>query len=160
LSNEEIWLHHLEECRNYIDINKKRPSSKSKDEEIKQLGAWLSTQKKNYDKKIGIMQDAEIYDKWTAFINDIKYSFYFLSNEEKWRYKLQECRNYIDINKKRPSMTSNDNEIKQLGKWLSHQKTNYDKKIGIMQDEAIYDKWTAFTTDPAYAKYFLIKITL
>ena len=154
LSNEELWLHKLQECRNYIDINKKCPSQMSKDNEIKQLGSWLSHQKKNYDKNLQIMKDEEIRKHWIAFITDIKYSFFFLYNEELWLHHLEECRNYIDINKKRPSKTSKDEDIKQLGSWLSNQKKNYDKNINIMKDKEICKHWISFITDPAYIQYF------
>ena len=35
---------------------------------------------------------------------------------------------YIDENKKRPSLSSKNNNEKQLGNWLSHQTTNYKNK--------------------------------
>ena len=38
----------IEEIAKYIDENKKSPSKRDKNVEIKRLGSWISNQKKNY----------------------------------------------------------------------------------------------------------------
>ena len=77
MSNEDIWLNNLKELENYINKNNKRPSSKDENKDIKFLGCWISTQSKNYNKNENIMNNKEIYNKWTEFINDQKYKKYF-----------------------------------------------------------------------------------
>ena len=44
-------------------------------------------------------------------------------------------------------------EIKQLGKWISHQYENYKKNENIMKDENIRKCWKEFTTK--YKQYFV-----
>ena len=61
LSNEEKWITRLKEVKKYIDENDKRPSSKHKNKEIKQLGQWIGTQQTNYKNKKKIMSDEGIY---------------------------------------------------------------------------------------------------
>jgi HJR/Mrr/RecB family endonuclease len=139
----------LEQLKKYIDENNKTPSTIDKNIVIKQLGKWLGRQKTNYDKKTYIMQDKTIYDIWTKFINDVKYKQYFISNVGLWKQTLEQLKKYIDENNKTPSQTDKNIVIKQLGTWLGHQKTNYDKKTYIMQDKTIYDIWTKFIN-----KYF------
>lgn len=72
-NNREIWIIKLDRVKQYINENHKRPSSIDKNIEIKTLGSWISNQQSNYKKKLQIMKDQEIYDKWTNFINDEQY---------------------------------------------------------------------------------------
>ena len=70
-------MNKLEEVKKYIDKNNKRPSKHDKDEDIKQMGKWISTQKTNYNIDINKckerMKDEEMYNKWTEFITNNKY---------------------------------------------------------------------------------------
>ena len=45
---------------------------------------------------------------------------------------IYDVKQYIDLNKKRPSDSDKDSNIKQLGKWISHQQKNYKQKIIIL----------------------------
>ena len=58
-----------------MSINKKRPSSTDKNNEIKQLGKWIQTQQKNYKNNKQIMTDKTIRTEYKAFIK--KYKEYF-----------------------------------------------------------------------------------
>ena len=49
--------------------NNKRPSQQDKNNEIKILGYWISHQQNIYKSKKYIMQDENIYNLWTEFIN-------------------------------------------------------------------------------------------
>ena len=72
LSNEELWYQKFDELKIYIKENNKLPSRSNKDNNIKQLGQWFSTQKNNYDKKLYNMKNEEIYNKWYEFIEKYK----------------------------------------------------------------------------------------
>ena len=117
------------------------------------------------------MSDQSIYNKWTEFITDSKYSDYFVDNKTKWEQDLSELKTFIYDNNRRPNgdidriqingkrikkeLTNiNDINEKRLAQWLSHQVTNYKKKTQIMSDQSIYDKWTEFITDPMYSEHF------
>jgi len=157
MSNEDAWFNNLKLVKKYIDKNNKRPSQIDKNNETKILGRWLLTQTKNYNKKEQIMKIENIYKAWTEFINDDKYKKYFISNEDAWLDNLKLVKKYIDKNNKRPSDINKDKDTKILGKWLSHQITNYNKKKDIMKTENIYDTWTEFINDDKYKKYFAVK---
>ena len=59
----------MEKVKEYIDINGERPNTHSKDEDIKRLGSWISTQINNYKKKqIHCMKDENIRISWQNFI--------------------------------------------------------------------------------------------
>ena len=149
------WYEKLNDLKLFININNKRPSSKSKNIIEKKLGEWLSTQIANNKSRQYIFKNEEIYNEWIKFINDEKYKKYFLSNEEEWYEKLNNLKLFIDINKKRPSNKSNkcSNE-KQLGMWLSHQIDNNKSRKDIFKNEEIYNEWTKFINDEKYKKYF------
>ena len=149
-SYEEIWYNSFNKIKEYIDNNKKRPSSTDKDKEIKHLGSWIIIQKQNYKKKEQIMKNEEIYNEWKNFMNE--YEEYFLSNEEIWYDTFNKVKKYLDDNKKRPSTHDKGIEIKQLGRWICSQQKKYKKKEEIMKNEEIYDKWTIFINE--YEKYF------
>ena len=153
-SAEDNWNESFNQIIQYIDTNLKRPSTIDKDKEIKQLAKWLSHQQQNYKKKECIMSNEEIYNKWTEFINNPKYKIYFQSAEDNWNESLNEVIQYIDTNLKRPSTHDKDTQIKQLGIWINNQQNNYNKKIYIMSNELIYNKWTEFIISEKYKKYF------
>ena len=64
------------------------------------------------------MINEEIFNKWTEFINDDKYKKYFISNEEKQINILEEIKQYIYTNNKKPSRSDEIIQIKQLGYWI------------------------------------------
>jgi len=151
MTNEEAWDDTLKEVKKYINKNKKRPSSTSKEQNIKKLGLWISTQQNNYKNKSFIMKNKEIRKKWEKFIED--YEKYFISNEEFWEKILNDVKKYIDKHNKRPSCHDKNQEIKKLGKWISHQQENYKNKSKIMKNKEIINKWKKFIEE--YAKYFM-----
>jgi len=53
LNGEEIWMKQLEEVKQYLDKNGKRPSKRDTcDKNIKILETWVNTQQQNYKKKL------------------------------------------------------------------------------------------------------------
>jgi len=82
IDNNELWYNMLDLVKEYINENHKRPSDKSKDSKIKQMGTWISKQQTNYKKKTQIMKQQEIHDEWMKFIND-EYKIYFDSTFKK-----------------------------------------------------------------------------
>ena len=156
LSNEEIWKDNLEQVKKYIDDNNKKPSTHDKNNIVKQLGTWLSTQQKNYTKKENIMKESDIQNKWIKFITDNKYKQYFMSNIEEWKDKLEQVKKYINDNNKRPSDSDKNNKIKQLGIWITRQPKNYTKKEQIMKESEIRILWEQFIEK--YKQYFISNI--
>ena len=76
--------------------NNKRPSSTNKNSNIRSYGQWISDQQDNYKNNKHIMSNPDIRKLWEEFINDPKYSKYFISNEEKWKLRLEKVKKYID----------------------------------------------------------------
>ena len=155
IDNTKLWYNKLEEIKNYININYKRPSGGDKNTNIKQLGKWISTQLKNYKNKTHIMLNDTIRKSWEDFINDDNYKEYFLDNNTFWYNNLEKVKNYININNKRPLQKDKNNNIKKLGIWLSWQNINYKNKNKIMLDDTIRKSWEEFINDNKYKEYFI-----
>jgi hypothetical protein len=115
-------------------------------------GQWLSQQKNNYIKNE--LKNNNVRKKWEIFVNDNKYTQYFISNENKWINTLDIIKNYINNEDKLPTKYNKNIEIKQLGKWLSTQQQNYSKNEYIMINELIRKKWELFIDE--YKKYILV----
>jgi hypothetical protein len=152
---EDIWKQNLEKIKLYIDNNNKKPSLHDKIVDIRQLGTWLSSQQKNYKKKINNMKNDNIRNLWEDFIKNEKYTQYFQSNEEEWENKLKEVKKYIDINNKKPSCHDKNIEIKQLGNWIANQQKNYTIRKYIMKKKDIRNRWENFINEQKYNKYFI-----
>lgn len=75
-TNEEIWYDKLKEAKKYIIDNKKRPNTRDNDKKVSIIGAWLVTNKKNYNKNDRIMKEEKIRKEWEDFVNDNKYNKY------------------------------------------------------------------------------------
>ena len=93
LSFEELWNEKLERLNSYVIENKKLPSCKDKEPKIKQMGNWISNQKKFYAESMYIMKNQTIREKWEDFTN--KHSILFMSNEEIWINTLKDVEMYI-----------------------------------------------------------------
>jgi len=154
ISNIDIWNNKLEIIKKYIYLNKELPSKINKNIEIKSHGIWISQQKQNYKNISHTMTINEIYNKWTLFINNPIYKKYFISNIDQWINTLDNIKKYIVVNKKRPSASSKNSEIKIYGIWISSQQQKYKKKSQIMKNNKIYKMWNEFINDPIYKKYF------
>ncbi len=140
------WKTKYDNFKKYINVNKKLPSTESKNDETRSLGKWGSNQRENYKKKEGIMGNPEIYNIWTEFTKE--YKEYFISKREKWLKSFGKMKEYEKEHKELPSKYSNDPETKKLGKWISRQEENFSecKKI-LAKDPEIYDIWVDFISN-------------
>jgi hypothetical protein len=110
----------------------------------------------NYKNNKKIMLCKKIKKEWENFINNEKYTKYFMSNEEEWLYNLEKAIFYIDTNNKRPSSYNGKNEdVTKLGKWINNQQHNYKNNKQIMLCEKIKKEWENFINNEKYAKYFM-----
>jgi hypothetical protein len=75
MSNRERWNDTLEKVKMYIETNNKLPSQHNKNKDIKQLGIWISNQKKNYSNKEYIMKEENIRNIWEDFISTYSHLF-------------------------------------------------------------------------------------
>ena len=125
-SDDEIWYDNYNEVVAFIELNKRRPSSKSKLSEEQYLGVWIQVQQREKFK------NSERKYKWNEFID--KYKEYFKSDDEIWYDNYTEVVAFIEINKKRPSSTSKNLEEKSLGSWTLNQNRNYKNNKNSMKD--------------------------
>ena len=152
VSYEDEWNERFNELIEYININKKTPSSTDENDDVKKLYNWMSNQARNY--KNNKMFNSKIFKIWKNFVDSNEYKIYFLSNRDLWCAHFEKLKTYIEIYHKRPSDGSKNNDTKKLGRWTQHQVHNYKNKKSIMKNPDIYKMWTDFITNPKYSKYF------
>lgn len=75
-----------------------------------------------------------------------------LDGKSYWYDRLNELENYIHKNKKTPSVSDKNLDIKKLGTWFYTQKTNYKKDQFNMKDSTIKISWEEFILK--YQEYF------
>jgi hypothetical protein len=143
-STTKEWLTNLKEVEAYIDKNKKRPFNRDKDKNIRKYANWISRQQRRYQNKDKSILPSNIKKLWEDFINDDKYKEYFICRKEEWILQLELVVEYIVENKKRPSQTDKDKEIKKLSMWISEQKYNYKNRQGYVYDEINRHLWEDF----------------
>jgi superfamily II DNA or RNA helicase len=148
------WKARLKEVEKFAVENERLPSSykRNKNEEIKKLGTWIDTQKSNYspveNERKEIMKNNEIASLWKQFMG--RHQALFLTNEEGWKATLEQVEKFVIENRMLPSFTTDkaNEEIKKLGKWLSHQKQNYSQvqsnRKFIMKNNEITSLWEQF----------------
>jgi len=141
------WKEMLSKATEYMDAEKKRPNSKT------QLGRWVNTQNEYYSSDINnckyTMKNPEIYKLWHE--TRTKYSDYLcIDLVANWKVMLSKVVEYMDINNKPPSQINKSKDIKKLGKWISHNKTNYDDDItksrNIMKNTEVRELWYEVVT--------------
>ena len=154
LSQYDNFIFDLNKVKKYIDIHKQRPSTCSKIKDIKTMGSWISNNQLYYYKNIAIFKDDNIKTLWEEFINNEKYKEYFLSQYDKFIFDLNKVKNYIDINKKKPSYSNKDKTIKTMAHWISDSQCNYSKKKYNLSLENIRKLWEEFINDENYKLYF------
>lgn len=142
------WKFNLDKLENYIITNKKLPNKRDTNQEIKNLGLFLSQQKQNYKNKEFNMKDDNIKNMWNTFI--IKYSTFFKSNEEKWQHKLIQLEQYIIKNNMLPSQSSKEREIYLLAQWKTDQVRNYKNNNKTMLNINIKNQWEEFINKYSY----------
>jgi hypothetical protein len=144
LSGEQKWLYNLQKTIQYIEKNKKLPSSIDKNNDIKILGKWYSRQIEFEKERLHLFQSYSIWNKWLEFKE--KYKYLTLNYEEQWILNLEKCIEYIEKYKKIPSVSDKNYEIKILGKWISHQKEGAKlRKDSILSRDNIYKQWIDFS---------------
>jgi superfamily II DNA or RNA helicase len=150
-TGEEAWRSTHQNACAYMDKHKKSPSQIDKNPEIKKLGMWFSKQKENYAKNIQIMGNPVIRAEWEATMK--KYAPYFADCHEVWYLMHKNACEYMDQYNKSPSANDKNPEIKKLGSWIGHQKSNYSKNVHSMKNPDIRAEWEA--TMEKYAMYLV-----
>lgn len=138
-SNEENWYGKLERVKKYMDANKCRPSQTAGDEDVRKLGYWITAQLQRFKTKSDNIKKQET---WEQFYE--QYKEYFRSIDDIWNEHFEKVKNYISVNKIRPSKESKDLETKKIGKWLSHQLENRQEKKGAFSNEDTVVLWDTF----------------
>ena len=145
-----VWINNLNNLQMYINSNKKIPSTRDKNKEIKMLGRWTCKQKNNHLNNIQIMKNENIYVLWDNFLKINK--DYFYDNLTLWKKYLDKVKKYIYEHHTYPKTSDENEDIKKLGYWFNTQNYNHVIKKNIMKNKDIYDLWKDFKNSDSYTK--------
>jgi superfamily II DNA or RNA helicase len=149
--DHEKWFNNFDKLKMFIMKNKKKPICKSKNVDEKFIGGWLSDQQKHYKKNTSGMKDQTRYNLWTKFLED--YAEYFISIDAIWMCNFEELKTFIKLNNKKPSTSSNSQNEKSIGGWLSNQQRQYKNNTKNMKDNAKCNLWSQFLEE--FKDYFV-----
>jgi hypothetical protein len=136
--HEIKWNKKIELLENYILKFNKKPSCKTSDKNIQDLGRWTAAQIANIKKNRHAVSHQNQKQKWDSLVT--KYNKLFMSRYQLWNYHFDNLKQYISEYNKFPPK----NKGNKLGIWFSTQKYNYKKKINIYKDEFYCKKWEEF----------------
>jgi superfamily II DNA/RNA helicase len=145
---------------NFMKVMAMNDSRIGKSYKDKKLGGYFDIENIVDDENNKDIDDNESIQENDLMKNiDIKYELIFNSigilknNNEIWIKRLENVKNYIDMNKKTPTYSDKDKELQFLVRWFQTQKNNYKKREQIMKDDIIYNKFKDFLE--TYKEYFL-----
>ena len=153
IDNEEIWRMTLKKLIDYMEIEKKSPSTHDKNPDVKTLGKWVGTQKGNYKNNKYIMLNPEIKKEWEETVDKYK-EYLVIDNEEIWRMTLKKVIDYMEKEKKCPNEYDKNKDIQKIGLWVTNQKSNYKNTRRIMKNPDICKEWE--DTIDKYKEYLVV----
>lgn len=133
------WYDIMDELKEWIDENKRKPSSATMNETEKRLGTWIKCQEKNYKNNINSMTDKKKKAIWKEFVQE--YKEYVVEQSIKWYKILEELKLWLNEHKRKPSSVAVDETEKRLGAWVNQQQVNYKKNLNAMSNENKRFKW-------------------
>lgn len=137
-SPETIWHENFKKYTDYLDTYKKRPVASDKNEGHF-LAQWHHTQLTSLNAGTGIMKDENLKIIFNSLKTNEKYKKYFVSNENIWYDTCKLVEEYIEKNKKKPSVEDKDESNKKLGTWLKNQIKSDKDNTGILANKEISD---------------------
>ena len=145
VQDDNKWDTSFNSLKEFVINNCKKPSKDSENKCEKTMANWLNTQNTNFKTLKDGMQNDLRYKVWGEFYDEFKHINGNI--EHTWESNFQLLKEFIVKNDRNPSEDSKDENEKHIGKWFSHQKTNYKKKSQGMTDESRFNKWTNFTSE-------------
>jgi len=142
LSNEEKFMMKLEELDKYVVDKQKMPTREDDDPKVVNLAQWIIYNDKNYKTKTNVMSIPKFYDIWTEVT--LKYDKYITSLVRTWMVNFNKLKEYIIVNKRRPLITSTDENIRSLADWSLRQAANYRDNCGLIMNPELRILWGEF----------------
>lgn len=150
------WNERLEELRTFLEREKRRPNIKTE----KRLANWLFNNLNNYRKKIKNMKDENKYKLFSVLLDT--YKELLKTKDETWLINLQLLKEFININKRKPSQSIVHE--KKLSEWMGDQHKRTHTGIRLEWYEFIEEYKDYFKTEDETwknkldnLKYFMIE---
>jgi len=159
LNSTDVFKKKLDELKKFMEDNKRRPSSNSKDPAEKKLGFWINHTTNNYKNEQYSMslENEKNRSVWDEFVNDPKWKEHFMSDEEFWLYTFEQVKSFMEDKKRRPWSQSKDPAEKKLGCWVSNTIQNYknEKQSMSLKNKTNRSTWKNFINDPRWKEHLM-----
>lgn len=157
------WKNNHKNVCEFIEKNRRAPSTIAKNRDEKKMGCWVSTQKDNYnangsEMSKGIMKtNPELWQIWMNTLADEKYSEALACPVQIWKNSHKKICEFIEKNGRAPSNGSKNPDEKKLGSWIGTQKQQYNEygphySDRIMKTPEIWKMWSDLIVDPKYCE--------
>lgn len=139
----DAWKKNLEQLKEFINQEKRRPVEKSSNQFEKECGHFLKNQLYDFKNTQNIMKLSEIRQLWENFIKE--HQKQFVSNNDTWHEKLDELVQFIDKNNRLPTQGSSEiSATVNLAKWIVRNNEQVVKNEKAMKDEVTKAEWLEF----------------
>ena len=147
----DVWTKKLLEIKNFIEKNKRKPSSKSDDSDEKRLGEIIRIVQCRYSNYIYPMNENTYRKTW----EEILHTDVFAITDSLWDLRLNNVKSLLDERKKILSTVSKDNKEAKYAAWIRSTTKSYNEGIGCMKDSIKRTKFEKFQKE--YKQYILSK---
>jgi superfamily II DNA or RNA helicase len=144
LTFEDIWYENFNKLKLFINTNKKTPSRYSKNEDEKQLGGWLGSQKVNYKKEknsMSLLNDnrrnifEEFITEYKEYFQDFELNIIKKENEIQIKENKEDKQVIDKIFTENELDTLNLTKLKEIAK--EHKIPNYSRMKQENKDELL-----------------------
>lgn len=146
MTKNEIWFNNLHKIEQFIKEKNRRPHEKTKCVEENILAEWLQEQ---LNKNAPYKKYPERKEKFEEFSK--KYSNYIKTIDDMWYDSLNAVKIFIKDNGRRPNNKKKDES--KLGRWITTNILNYNRKENAMRDPRKLEIWEQFTKE--YHEYIM-----
>ncbi len=128
---DQTWRQNQIECRKFMIVNSKRPSSESKNINEAKLGRWLSTQNQNFKNKTFVLKNEYLFNEYGKLIDEFEHIK--INNNLHWLYMIKKHKAFLQHNTLKPNIKNGGFEAK-LDRWFDTNNKYFNKKIFRMKD--------------------------
>jgi hypothetical protein len=143
----------MEDLIKYVDKYNLPPTFYNGNKYEVKLAQWVELQQEDYLSRTNYMSNYDIYEKWTNFISNPKYSLFF-NIFDNWEKTLIVAKYYIENINCIETNLKVKFSVDNLINWISEQHKNYIEKSSLMKYDKFHNKWKKFINDEKY-KYYI-----
>jgi hypothetical protein len=144
----DAWESNFAGCLEYYKKNNSWPSKTDSDPEVKPLGGWVSTQRKEGKKLASGAKSKMTQERYDKLDKTPGWVWDPLSDA--WESNFAGCLEYYKKNNSWPSKRDSDLAVKRLGKWVGHQRTQGKKLASGVKSKMTQERYDRLDKTPGW----------